>query len=98
MESAKSDNELASVQADRRAFLASAGKFAVGVPPALVVLLSTTMNSPALAQSGGAVGSPYKEQKGAPSNEGYKTPSSESGSQRSSEGRSKGPSPGRGGG
>jgi hypothetical protein len=88
MESAKSDNESAS--ADRRAFLASAGKFAVGVPPALVVLLSTTMNSPALAQSGGAVGSPYKEQKGAPS--------SESGSQRSSEGRSKGPSPGRGGG
>jgi hypothetical protein len=37
---------------DRRAFLATAGKFAVVVPPAMTMLLSTTMNSPAIAQSG----------------------------------------------
>jgi hypothetical protein len=36
---------------DRRAFLATAGKFAVVVPPAMTMLLSTTMNSPAIAQS-----------------------------------------------
>lgn len=41
---------------DRRAFLATAGKFAVVVPPAMTMLLSTTMNSPAIAQS--AVGAP----------------------------------------
>ena len=41
---------------DRRAFLVSAGKFAVVVPPAMTLLLSTAMNSPAIAQSGaGAV-------------------------------------------
>ncbi len=56
MESTKSDSELSSVQADRRAFLASAGKFAVGVPPALVVLLSTSMNSSAIAASSGTTG------------------------------------------
>lgn len=38
---------------DRRAFLATAGKFAVSVPPAMVLLLSTSMNSPAIAQSAG---------------------------------------------
>jgi hypothetical protein len=36
---------------DRRAFLTTAGKFAVVVPPAMTMLLSTTMNSPAIAQS-----------------------------------------------
>ena len=36
---------------DRRAFLATAGKFAVVVPPAMTMLLSTTMNSPAIAAS-----------------------------------------------
>lgn len=40
--------------ADRRAFLATAGKFAVVVPPAMTVLLSTTMSSNAIAQSAGA--------------------------------------------
>jgi len=39
---------------DRRAFLATAGKFAVVVPPAMTMLLSTTMNSPAIAQSAAA--------------------------------------------
>lgn len=42
-----------SPQADRRAFLTTAGKFAAVVPPAMTVLLSTTMNSPAIAQSNG---------------------------------------------
>jgi hypothetical protein len=36
---------------DRRAFLAKAGKFAVDVPPAMTMLLSTTMSSPAIAQT-----------------------------------------------
>lgn len=36
---------------DRRAFLVNAGKFAVVVPPAMTLLLSTTMNSPAIAAS-----------------------------------------------
>ncbi|MGH6815375.1 MAG: hypothetical protein ACREC6_06710 [Hyphomicrobiaceae bacterium] len=37
---------------DRRKFLADAGRFAVTVPPTMVLLLSTTMSSPAIAQSG----------------------------------------------
>ena len=37
--------------ADRRAFLAAAGKFAVVVPPTMTLLLSTTMTSPAIAAS-----------------------------------------------
>jgi hypothetical protein len=38
---------------DRRKFLAACGKFAVVTPPALTVLLSTSLNSTAIAQSGG---------------------------------------------
>ena len=38
---------------DRRAFLAAAGKFALTAPPAMAFLLSTTMSSDAIAQSGG---------------------------------------------
>ena len=45
--------EVSGAQTDRRAFLAAAGKLAVGVPPTLVVLLSTSMSSPAIAQSSG---------------------------------------------
>ena len=41
----------AEVESDRRAFLAKAGKIAVVVPPAMTVLLSTSMSSPALAAS-----------------------------------------------
>jgi len=37
----------------RRDFLKKAGKFAVLTPPAVTVLLGTSMNSPAVAQSGG---------------------------------------------
>ena len=49
---------------DRRAFLATAGKFAVVVPPAMTMLLSTTMNSPAIAQS--AVSAPTAAPTAAP--------------------------------
>ena len=38
---------------DRRAFLAKAGKAAVIVPPAMIMLLSTSMTSPAIGQSSG---------------------------------------------
>ena len=49
-----SDKE--SAEADRREFLSEAGKFAVAVPPAMVALLSVTMNSSAIAQSAAAHG------------------------------------------
>ncbi|MEH2510540.1 hypothetical protein V1291_001894 [Nitrobacteraceae bacterium AZCC 1564] len=39
--------------ADRRKFLASCGKFAIVTPPAITMLLSTSLNSTAVAQSGG---------------------------------------------
>jgi hypothetical protein len=39
---------------DRRAFLAQASKAAAVVPPAMVMLLSTSMNSPAIAKSSGS--------------------------------------------
>ena len=38
---------------DRRKFLAACGKFAVVTPPALTVLLSTSLNSNAITSSGG---------------------------------------------
>jgi hypothetical protein len=45
-----SDNQ-PTADADRRAFLAAAGKFALIVPPAMTYLLSTTMSSEAIAAS-----------------------------------------------
>lgn len=50
---------IAPKQADlaRRAFLESCGKFAVVTPPAISLLLSTTLASPAVAASGGSSGS-----------------------------------------
>jgi hypothetical protein len=41
---------------DRRAFLQTAAKIAVVVPPAMTVLLSTGMSSPAIAASGSTKG------------------------------------------
>ena len=38
---------------DRRKFLATCGKFAIVTPPAITMLLSTSLHSPAIAQSGG---------------------------------------------
>src|SRR5215210_2972045 len=41
---------------DRRKFLASCGKFAVVTPPAITMLLSTSLHSSAIAHSGGRGG------------------------------------------
>ena len=49
-----SENKSKDADQDRREFLATAGKFAVVVPPAMTALLSTTMNSPSIAASAGA--------------------------------------------
>ncbi len=43
----------ASADGDRRKFLAACGKFAVVTPPAVTLLLSTSLNSEAIAKSGG---------------------------------------------
>jgi len=41
---------------DRRKFLASCGKFAIVTPPAITLLLSTSLNSEAVAHSNGGGG------------------------------------------
>lgn len=41
---------------DRRKFLASCGKFAIVTPPAITMLLSTSLNSTAVAHSNGGGG------------------------------------------
>ena len=46
----------ASADEDRRKFLATCGKFAAVTPPAITMLLSTSLNSTAIAQSGGTNG------------------------------------------
>ena len=46
------DENTTNAATDRRAFLAAAGKFAVVTPPAITLLLSTTLTSPAIAKSG----------------------------------------------
>ncbi|ABE63763.1 hypothetical protein Nham_3013 [Nitrobacter hamburgensis X14] len=38
---------------DRRKFLATCGKFAIVTPPAITLLLSTSLHSQAIAMSGG---------------------------------------------
>jgi len=43
----------AAVTTDRRVFLAKCGRFAVITPPAVTMLLSTSMSSEAIAKSGG---------------------------------------------
>jgi hypothetical protein len=48
--------EKAAVDEDRRVFLAKCGRLAVITPPAMTVLLSTTLNSQAIAKSGGTRG------------------------------------------
>ena len=49
------EDAIQKAKADRRQFLSTAGKFAVVVPPAMTLMLSTTMSSPAIAASGGGV-------------------------------------------
>lgn len=44
------------MDADRRKFLVSCGKFAAVTPPALTMLLSTSLTSDAIASSGGGGG------------------------------------------
>lgn len=41
---------------DRRNFLKNCGRFAVTVPPAVTILLSTSLSSQAIAKSGGGGG------------------------------------------
>jgi hypothetical protein len=47
------DTSDASADEDRRKFLATCGKFAAVTPPAITMLLSTSLNSKAIARSGG---------------------------------------------
>lgn len=47
--------DIARTDEDRRAFLQTAGKIAVVVPPAMTLLLSTGMSSSAIAASGSTV-------------------------------------------
>lgn len=42
--------------ADRREFLAKCGRFAIVTPPAVTLLLSTSLTSDAIAKSGGGKG------------------------------------------
>ena len=51
----ESSNELppADGTADRREFLAKCGRFAIVTPPAVTLLLSTSLTSDAIAKSGG---------------------------------------------
>ena len=48
--------ELPEADEDRRSFLKSCGKFAAVTPPAVSILLSTSLNSDAIARSGGSYG------------------------------------------
>jgi len=53
----ETDREMESeLDADRRKFLSSCGRFAAVTPPALTMLLSTSLNSDAIARSGGGGG------------------------------------------
>ena len=44
------------IDADRRKFLAACGRFAVVTPPAVTLLVSTSLHSDAIARSGGGGG------------------------------------------
>jgi hypothetical protein len=47
-------------QSDRRAFLQKCGRFAIVTPPAISMLLSTSLTSNAIAKSGGDSAKPGK--------------------------------------
>ncbi len=49
----KDPTDMMSSEADRRAFLGACGKFAAVTPPAMTLLLSTSLTSSAIAYSGG---------------------------------------------
>ncbi|WP_342239597.1 hypothetical protein [Inquilinus sp. OTU3971] len=44
---------------NRRDFLSKCGRFAVITPPAVTILLSTSLTSEAIAKSGGKTGGPF---------------------------------------
>ncbi|MCF8707390.1 hypothetical protein [Rhizorhapis sp. SPR117] len=50
------DPDLQSGTEDRRRFLKTCGRFAATVPPAMTILLSTSLSSAAIAKSGGGGG------------------------------------------
>lgn len=50
--------------ADRRRFLQTCGRFAATVPPAITIMLSTSLSSEAIAKSGGGGGGGPKGPKG----------------------------------
>ncbi len=50
---ARNPTSIASAETDRRAFLRACGKFAAVTPPAMTLLLSTSLTSSAIAYSGG---------------------------------------------
>lgn len=52
----KAANLRLSSEDDRREFLKSCGRFALTVPPAMTVILSTSLSSPAIAKSTGGGG------------------------------------------
>ncbi|WP_136619040.1 MULTISPECIES: hypothetical protein [Mesorhizobium] len=52
-ESTKPENPVSEAQA-RRDFLKTAGRFAAVTPPAITLLLGTSLNSTAIAKSGGS--------------------------------------------
>jgi len=55
---------------DRRQFLLKAGRFAAVVPPAMTLLLSTTMSSEAIAASGAVAATPRGPNAGVPNTQG----------------------------
>ena len=61
----ESNVELSAEETARRDFLKKAGRYALVTPPAVTALLSTSMNSPAVAASGGMTtrpgGSPERD-------------------------------------
>ncbi|WP_046119884.1 hypothetical protein [Ensifer aridi] len=58
MSSEMQDESLSAGEEDRREFLKSCGRFAVVTPPAVTMLLSTSLTSNAIAKSGGGGGRP----------------------------------------
>ncbi|WP_343718436.1 hypothetical protein [Inquilinus sp.] len=56
---------------DRREFLAKCGRFAIVTPPAVTLLLSTSLTSDAIAKSGGGHGHGHGEGHGHGHDEGH---------------------------
>jgi formiminotetrahydrofolate cyclodeaminase len=49
-------NESEEHEVERRKFLAQCGRFAIATPPAITLLMSTSLTSQAIAKSGGGHG------------------------------------------